>query len=123
MRSAPRRAMRFCYRRQRRTLVQFGAMATRTLKWTAWLKLMRQHMLDNEYANLSGYPVQDVAAKLDVSRQRVYQLIEEGTLDVIEIVTGKGIRAATLITEASLDRYLEGRVPDRNRQGYFAFQS
>lgn len=97
-------------------------MATRTLKYTEWLKLVARHGLGREFANLSGYPVPDVAARLEVNRSRVYQLIESGVLDTLVIVTAAGTTAMTLVTEASIERYLASRVPDRNRQGYFAFQ-
>lgn len=98
-------------------------MATRSLKFAEWLRLVKRHALDNQFANVSGYPVLDVASKLDVHRSRIYQLIENGTLDTIEITGPSGKVALTLVTEASLDRYLADRVPDRNRQGYFAFQA
>ena len=96
-------------------------MATRTLTYTQWLKLVVKHALGDQFANLSGLATVDVAKKLDVSRQRVHQLIEEGSLDTLAITTGKGRPALVLVTEASLERYLASRVPDRNRQGYFAF--
>jgi hypothetical protein len=88
---------------------------------TEWLRLVKRHALDDGFANVAGYPVADVAARLHVSTQRVYQMIESGTFDIIEIVNKAGRVSLTLITEASLDRYLEKRVPDRGRQGYFAF--
>lgn len=97
-------------------------MATRTLKYTEWLKLVARHGLGREFENLSGYPVADVAARLEVNRSRVYQLIESGALDTLVITTAAGTTAMTLVTEASIERYLAGRVPDRGRQGYFAFQ-
>lgn len=98
-------------------------MATRTLKYTTWLKLVTQHARTDEFANVSGYPVADTAKRLHVTRQRVNQLVEEGALDLLVITTAADRVAVTLITEASLDRYLAQRVPDRGRQGYFAFQS
>lgn len=97
-------------------------MATRTLTYTKWLKLILQHHSDaSELANLTGLAVPDVAARLDVSRQRVHQLIGGGGFDVLVITTRAGATAMTLVTEASLERYLSSRVPDRGRQGYFAF--
>lgn len=98
-------------------------MATRTLTWTEWLKLVRRHALDNGFQNVAGYPAADVAARLGVSHQRVYQLIQGGALDVVEVTTKAGKVSLSLVTEASLERYLAARVPDRNRQGYFAFQA
>ena len=98
-------------------------MATRTLKYTTWLKLVATHARTTEFANVSGYPVADVAKRLDVSRQRVNQLVEQNILDVLVITTAANRVAVTLITEASLERYLAERVPDRNRQGFFAWQA
>jgi hypothetical protein len=97
-------------------------VATRTLNFREWLKLVARHGLDDGFKNLAGYPVDDVAARLSVHRSRVYQLIEEESLDRIQVLTKTGKVAITLITQASLERYLAERVPDRNRQGYFAFQ-
>ena len=95
-------------------------MATRTLPFTDWLRLVRKHALGDEFENLAGYPSMEAARRLDVSKQRVSQLVSEGVLDVLELTT-RGKVTMTLITEASLNRYLAKRVPDRNRQGYFAF--
>jgi hypothetical protein len=98
-------------------------MATRTLKYTEWLRLVVKQALGDGFDNLSGLATVDVATKLGVHRSRVHQLIEEGALDTLAITTGKGRPALVLVTQASLDRYLADRVPDRNRQGYFAFPS
>jgi hypothetical protein len=51
----------------------------------------------------------------------VKQLIREDVLDTIEVTNSAGRVAITLVTDASVERYLSKRVPDRNRQGYFAF--
>jgi hypothetical protein len=96
-------------------------MATRTLNFREWLKLVAQHARDDGFKNLSGYPVDDVATRLGVNRSRVYQLIEDETLDRIQVLTKAGKVAITLVTQASVERYLADRVPDRNRQGYFSF--
>lgn len=95
-------------------------MATRTLTWTQWLKLMADPSPDVR-KNVAGYPAVEVAARLGVSRARVYQLIESDALDIIEITTRSGKVSMSLVTDASLERYLSRRVPDRGRQGYFAF--
>lgn len=102
-------------------LATIGAVATRTLKYTEWLKLVATLARKTEFANVSGYPVSDAAERLNVSRQRVHQLLESGALDSLTITTRAGAVVTTLITEASIERYLAQRVPDRNRQGYFAW--
>ena len=104
-----------------RLLGILAAMATRTLTWTQWLKLVARHSLDAGFQNVAGYPIADVASRLGVSRQRVNQLVADGTLDTLEVTTKAGRVAVSLVTEASLERYLAARVPDRGRQGYFAF--
>jgi hypothetical protein len=99
-------------------------MANRTLKFPQWLKLIAKHSLDDDettYKNLTGVPVIDVSQKLDVSRAMVYKMIDQQKLDVLHITNGVGAICVSLVTEASLERYLEQRVPDRGRQGYFAF--
>ncbi len=98
-------------------------MATRTLKLSEWLKLVARHGLGDGFQQLAGYSVADVASRLGVHRSRVYQLLEDGSLDAVAVTTEDGRVALTLVTEASLERYLADRVPDRNRQGYFAFQA
>lgn len=96
-------------------------MAARTLKYTEWLKLVMRHALDGQFPHVAGHPVMDVAKRLSISKARIYQLIDEGTLDTLHVTNAAGKVALTLITDASLERYLADRVPDRNRQGYFAF--
>lgn len=96
-------------------------MANRTLKFSQWLKLVVKHATDDGFLNVSGFPVADAAKKLDVSPQRISQLIAEDVLDTLEICSWTGRVVVRLVTEASIERYLEKRTPDRNRQGYFAF--
>jgi GTP-binding protein EngB required for normal cell division len=96
-------------------------VSSRTLTYTQWLKLVRQHALEPTWENISGYPVVDVAHRLDVSDKRVYQLVDAGTLDTIVITNKLGKVCMTLVTEASLNRYLAKRVPVPGHQGYFTF--
>jgi hypothetical protein len=96
-------------------------VATRTLKYTEWLKLVKRHALDDEFANVSGFPVADTASRLNVTKQRVHQMLESGVLDALALTTKAGNVAITLVTEASIDRYLAKRVPVPGHQGYFTF--
>jgi hypothetical protein len=97
-------------------------MAARTFTFAQWFKLVTRHPLGDEFANLAGHPVADVARTLNVSPQRVHQLISDDVLDTIAVTNLGGTRVALLlVTEASVERYLNERVPDRHRQGYFAF--
>jgi len=102
-------------------------MATRTLKFSQWLKLVAKHTIAGEFDDaadhLIGMPPDDAAKKLSVTRERVSQLIREEKLDTLQVTNAAGRVCITLVTEASLDRYLAQRTPDRNRQGYFAFEA
>jgi hypothetical protein len=103
--------------------VTICAMAKRRITFGQWLRLVAKHSLpgDPEFGNVAGLPRPDVAERLGVHRSRVHQLIESGVLDVVEVINAAGAVTMTLVTESSLERYLAERVPDRNRQGYFAF--
>jgi hypothetical protein len=59
--------------------------------------------------DLGGHPVDDVATKLGVTKQRVHQLIESDALDAIAIMTKAGNPAVIVVTQASLDFYLAHR--------------
>jgi hypothetical protein len=80
-------------------------MATRTLKFGEWWKAVTRHALDDGFLKVSGYPIVDVAKRLDISEQRVRQLIEADQLDAIQVLTWKGNVAVTLVTQASLEAY------------------
>lgn len=96
-------------------------VATRTLTFAEWLKLVSTQALGRSAANVLGYPRADAAARLGVSEQRISQLVSAGVLDTLDVTTKAGRVAISLVTDASLERYLAERVPDRNRQGFFAF--
>lgn len=100
---------------------KLAQMPKRTVNFREWLKLVRKHAFDDGFYNLGGLPVADVAKKLDVSTQRVYQLIADDTLDVIEVTNAKGRVCLTVITDASMSRYLERRTPAVRRPDLFSF--
>ena len=95
-------------------------MAKRTLTYRNWLRDVARAGLGDALKSVSGFTAIETAARLGVSRARVYQLIEEGSLDILCITTHTGAPALTLVTEASLEHYVANRVPDRNRKGYYA---
>lgn len=80
-------------------------MASRQMAWTDWLKRVTRAPLASQTGNYVGYPVDAVADRLCVSRQRVHQLIQQGDLDTIEILTTKGKLSMVLVTETSLEKY------------------
>ncbi len=98
-------------------------MASRTVTFAEWMKLVVRHAREPLTLNkVTGKPAVDAADYLKVSRQRVHQLVEAGVLDTLVVTTKGGKVHSTLITLESLERYVENRVPDvRGRQGYFSW--
>ena len=82
-----------------------GSVATRTISWKQWLSAVRRSALGDGFGDLAGLPVADVCKRLDVSKQRVGELVKADRLDAIHVTTAKGTVAIVLITEASLARY------------------
>jgi|HubBroStandDraft_5_1064220.scaffolds.fasta_scaffold207302_2 hypothetical protein len=86
-----------------------------TLK--AWTKACFVNALGDGYLDLTGPTPVAAAQTLEITRQRVHQLIEDGTLDAVHITAPNGTISLTYVTQASLDRYLSKRAPAR-RGGY-----
>lgn len=80
-------------------------MATRQITWRQWLRRITSNALGDGFGDLAGYPIADVVKRLNVSQERVRQLIEADRLDAIQVLTAKGSVAVTLVTEASLEAY------------------
>ena len=86
-------------------------MATRKMTLKAWFKACAAATFDDGFLDLTG-PTQAAAAQtLEVSRQRVHQMIEDGTLDAVHITAPNGTISLTYVTQNSLDRYLAARRP------------
>jgi hypothetical protein len=99
-------------------------VANRVITFTEWHRQLRKSVFDsnsNVFENVAGVPASNAAKKLQVSEQRVNELIRQGVLDTVQVSNAAGRICLTMVTDASLDRYLAHRVPDRGRQGYFAF--
>ena len=76
------------------------------------MKELRRAVLSPDHlGDLGGHPVDDVAKKLGVTKQRVHQLIDSNALDAIIVTTKAGHTAAIIVTQASLDYYLAHRRP------------
>jgi hypothetical protein len=87
------------------------AMATRKMTLKAWFKACAASTFEDGFLDLTG-PTQAVAAQtLEVSRQRVHQMIEEGALDAVHVTAPNGTISVTYVTQSSLDRYLAARRP------------
>lgn len=94
--------------RQRTTLIPSGRLrlvATKTISWKNWLAGVLRAAGGDGLDDRIGVPIADVCRRLDISKQRVGQLVEADRLDAIHVTTSKGTTAIVLITEASLARY------------------
>lgn len=80
-------------------------MATKTITLKQWLSAIRKHATSDGFNDLDGKPPVDVCRSLNISKQRLSQLVAADRLDVLEITTAKGTVAMRLITNASLARY------------------
>jgi hypothetical protein len=94
-------------------------MATRKMKLGEWFNACRKNALGDGFLDLTGPPVSSVAETLEVHRARVYQLIENDSLDSVSVVAPNGTITLTLITENSLKRYLKTRAPARRNPDGF----
>jgi hypothetical protein len=89
-------------------------MARRTLTFSDWMRHLRKAILSpDSLGDLGGHPVDDVATKLGVTKQRVHQLIDSDALDALVVTTKAGNVTAVIVTQASLDHYLAHRRPFR----------
>jgi hypothetical protein len=94
-------------------------MAIRKMKLGEWFKACRKNALGDGFLDLTGPPPASVAETLEVHRSRVYQLIENDSLDALSIVAPNGTITITLVTENSLNRYLKTRAPARRNPDGF----
>ena len=86
-------------------------MATRKMKLGEWFKACRKSAFDDGFLDLTGPTPSAAAQTLEVSRQRVHQMIESNMLDAVHIVAPNGTISLTYVTENSLNRYLAARRP------------
>jgi hypothetical protein len=87
------------------------AMALRKMKLGDWLKACRSNALGDGFNDLTG-PVASMAAeRLDVTKQRVHQMVQDDLLDAVSVTAPNGTITVTFITENSLNRYLAKRAP------------
>jgi hypothetical protein len=86
-------------------------MATRKFTLKAWFKACVSATLNDDFLDLTGPTPSAAAQTLEVSRQRVHQLIAEEALDAVQITGPNGAVSVTYVTQASLNRYLATRRP------------
>ena len=88
-------------------------MAKRTMLLREWMLLCAELGSQNRLEELDvigGPSPGGAAAELEVSRQRIHQLIAEGKLDVIELrETAWALPHVVMITSASLRRWKSSR--------------
>jgi len=86
-------------------------MATRKFTLKAWFKACVSATLNDDFLDLTGPTPPAAAQTLELSRQRVHQMIDDGTLDAVHITAPNGTISVTYVTQASLNRYLATRRP------------
>lgn len=80
-------------------------MATKSITFKQWLSAVRKHATSDGFNDYDGKPPADVCRSLNISKQRLSQLVAADRLDVLEITTAKGTVAMRLVTASSLARY------------------
>lgn len=82
----------------------------RKMSYDEWAELLAQTRGKPEYHRWMGWSPGGAAAALKVSRQRVWQMVKEGKLDMLMLAdTPTAKPSAWLITTASLDRYAKSK--------------
>lgn len=77
-------------------------MAHRRMTFDAWMRAAVKAYGEPGYLDLNGDSPGSAAVRLGVARQRVYQLAEEGRLEMISVVTKAGELRFTIVTETSV---------------------
>lgn len=84
-------------------------MAHRRMTFDAWMRAAVKAYGEPRYLDLNGDSPGGAAVRLGVARQRVYQLAEEGRLDMLSVLGSDGETRFTVITENSLQAELVRR--------------
>jgi hypothetical protein len=83
------------------------------MKLMDWFKACRKNALEDAFGDLTGPVASTAAETLEVSKQRVHQLVQDDSLDAVAVTAPNGTITVTFITENSLKRYLAKRSPAR----------
>jgi|ERR1035441_6228258 hypothetical protein len=86
-------------------------MAVRKMSLKDWTKACFKNSFDDGLLEFIGPTPIAAAQTLEVSKQRIHQMIEDKTLDAVRITAPNGTITVTYVTQASLDRYLAKRAP------------
>jgi hypothetical protein len=78
-----------------------------------WFTACRKNALKDEFLDLTGPVPSSVADTLEISKQRVHQLVQDDALDAVSVTAPNGTITMTFVTENSLARYLAKRAPAR----------
>jgi uncharacterized heparinase superfamily protein len=89
----------------------YRALMLRKMALKDWFTACRKNALKDEFLNLTGPVPSSVAETLEVTKQRVHQLVQDDHLDAISVTAPNGTITVTFISEASLTRYLAKRAP------------
>lgn len=86
-------------------------MGIRRMTYEAWGEVLAQtHAQPSEYAKYMGSSPGGAAAELGVTRQRIWQLLKEGKLDLLLLADNKDAKvSAWIIPNASVERYRKSK--------------
>jgi len=86
-------------------------MGMRRMTIAAWGELLAQtHAQPSEYAKYMGCSPGGAAEALGCTRQRIWQLLKEGKLDLLLLADSKDAKvSAWIIPNASVDRYRKSK--------------
>jgi hypothetical protein len=84
-------------------------MAARKMSLKDWTKACFKNTFDDGLLDFIGPTAPAAAQMLGVSRQRIYQLLDEKVLDTVAVTAPNGTITVTYITQASINRYLSTR--------------
>jgi hypothetical protein len=86
-------------------------MAMRRLTFEQWGELLAtSHGQPSEYSRWMGSSPGGAAADLGVTRQRIWQLLKEGKLDLLMLADNRDAKvSAWLIPQGSIERYRKSK--------------
>jgi hypothetical protein len=87
-------------------------MGRQTYTLAQWFKKIAKAIRSpDDLGDHGGYTVDDVCAKLGVTKQAVHKMIDTDKLEAVAIVSKSGSVHAVFVTAASLEYYLANRRP------------
>jgi hypothetical protein len=80
------------------------------MSYAGWAELLAQSRGKPDYQRWMGVSPGGAAVQLKVSRQRVWQLVKDGRLDMVMLADNEAAEpSAWLVTNASVERYRKSK--------------